>query len=189
MQKFSKLKPDNHQIKETKDKELFKKGHLTVIEYKDWSIIKESDLVVCMIYFVEENKFIIRYEYIPTYQYVEGSEYHLTTLSGTIEPGETPEKTLVREIEEEAGLILKEGFNIEELKPLFISKGNTSRYHPFIVSLSSTDYEEVVPKGDGSDAEKKSKCVKVDVKYIDNLKTADLITDYMLLKLKEFLNL
>jgi len=34
-----------------------------------------------------------------------------------------------------------------------------------------------------------SRSVKVDVKYIDSLDTADLITDYMLLKLKEYLNL
>ena len=43
-------------------------------------------------------------------------------------------------------------------------------------------------KGDGSNAEKMSKSVKVDVKYIKSLNPSDLITDYMLLKLKEYIN-
>ena len=189
MKKFTNLSRKGRSPKATEEKILFENDYIKIIDFEDWSIIKERDLAICIPYFIEENKFLIRHEYIPTYKYVEGKDYFVTILSGGIEDGETPEKAMVREVEEEAGIVLKDTYNIEELKPLFISKAHTNKYHPFILPLTSSDYDEVVAKGDGSDAEKKSKSVKVDVKYIDKLKTSDVITDYMILKLKEYLNL
>ena len=48
---------------------------------------------------------------------------------------------------------------------------------------------EVIAKGDGSKAEAMSKSVKVDIKFLNSLNPSDLFTDYMLLKVKEYLNL
>lgn len=188
MPKFSKLKPKDI-FKEPKEEVLFDNEYIKVIDYDGWSIIKEKDLVVCIPYFIETNQFLIRYEYIPTFHLIDGQEYHITVLSGGVEKGETINKALLRELEEEAGIVIREDYNLEEGKPLFINKGHTNKYHSFIIPLSERDYSEVVPTGDGSDAEKMSKSVKVDVKYIDSLNTSDLITDYMILKLKEYLNL
>jgi hypothetical protein len=53
--------------------------------------------------------------------------------------------------------------------------------------LTERDYEEVVAKGDGSKIEEMSKSVKVDVRYLNSLNPSDLITDYMLMKFKEYL--
>ncbi len=188
MEKFSKLKPKD-EFADSKDKVLYDGEHYSIVEYEDWSIILEKDAVVCIPYLIETNQFIIRHEYIPPFKYADGQEYHITVLSGGIERGETVEKALVRELEEEAGIVLREDYQIDDdLKPLFISKSNTNKYHPFILPLNEKDYHEVVAKGDGSKAESLSKSVKVDAKYIDSLNVSDLITDYMLLKLKEYLN-
>ena len=64
----------------------------------------------------------------------------------------------------------------------------TSRAYPFILALSERDYDEVIAKGDGSKAESMSKSVKVDIKHIDSVNSSDLVTEYMLMKVKEFLN-
>jgi ADP-ribose pyrophosphatase YjhB (NUDIX family) len=105
-----------------------------------------------------------------------------------LEEGETPEETLFREIQEEAGIVIRDDFEIEFMKPLFATKGNLSKYHPAIIQLTERDYTEIVASGDGSEAEKKSKSIKLDVKYLNSLSPSDLITDYMLIKIKDYLN-
>jgi 8-oxo-dGTP pyrophosphatase MutT (NUDIX family) len=188
MEKFSKLKPKD-EFKEPKDKVLYDTEYFKIIEYEDWHIIKERDSVVCIPYLIESNQFIIRYEYIPPFKYTDGQEYHITIISGGIERGETPKTTLIRELEEEAGIVLREDYQIEDMKPLFINKAHTNKYHPFILPLNERDYHEVVARGDGSKAESLSKSVKVDIKYLSTIEASDLITDYMLTKLKEYLNI
>ena len=188
MEKFSKLKPKN-EFTEPDDEILYQDDKIKVVKYEDWSLIKEKDCVVCIPYFIESNQFMIRYEYIPTFKYVDGQDYHVTVIGGGIELGESPERAMLRELEEEAGIVLREDFNLDDMKPLFISKSHANKYYPFIIPLNERDYHEVVAKGDGSEIEKIGKSVKVDIKYLGSLNSSDLITDYMLMKLKEYLNI
>jgi len=188
MEKFSKLKPKS-EFSEPNDEILFSNKYMKVINFEDWTIIKESDFVVCIPYLIESNQIILRHEYIPTFKYVDGQEYHVTVLSGGIEFGETPERALLRELEEEAGIVLEPNYKVEFLKPLFVSKGNASKYYPCILQLTETQYQEVIAKGDGSKAEKMSKSVKVDAKFLSNLNASDLITEFMILKMKDYLNI
>ena len=188
MKRFSSLKPKND-FDDGKDKVLYSDNNFKIIQFEDWSLIKDRDIAICIPYLVETNQIILRQEYIPTFKYVDGQEYHVTLVGGGIEMGESPDTAMLRELEEEAGIVLREDFKLEPLKPLFMTKGCVNKYYPYIIELTERDYHEVIAKGDGSDVEKLSKSVKIDVKWINSLNTSDLITDYMLLKLKEYMNI
>ena len=188
MDKFSKLRPKSEI--EKKDKELFSKGALKVIEFEDWNIIKTKDCILCIPILIETNQVVLRQEYIPTFKYATGQEYHATIVAGGIEPGEDPKTALLRELEEEAGIVLREDYDdFEELKPFFLTKGSANKAYPFILPLNERDYHEVMAKGDGSKAESMSKTVKIDLKYLDSVNFSDMPSAYMVLKAKEYLNL
>lgn len=187
MEKFSKLKI-NSGFEEDKEKVLFDGDYLKVVDFEGSKILKEKDTVICIPYLIEENKIILRHEYVPSYKMADGEDYHMTVISGGIEIGETPEKALYRELEEEAGIVVRTGYKPEALKPLFIFKTSSNKYYPYLLSLTGTDFQETMAKGDGSNLEKKSKSVKVDVKFLKSINASDLITEYMISKIKKYIN-
>lgn len=188
MEKFTKLKPKT-EFTEDKEDVLYSNKYMKVVNYEDWTIVKESDFVVCIPYLIDSNQIILRHEYIPTFKMIDGQDFHITVLSGGIEVGETPERAILRELEEEAGIVVEPGYSVEFMKPLFVSKGNASKYYPCIIQLTERQYHEVIAKGDGSESEKKSQSVKVDVKYLNSINASDLITEYMIQQMKDYLNI
>lgn len=190
MKRFSTLKPSKTgELDKIKDDDIkFKDDNLKVVDYENWSIVSEKDCAFCIIYLIDLNKFMIRQEYVPTFKYVDGQELHLSLIGGQIEMGETPETALIREIEEEAGIVIRQGFNIEFLKPLFLSKGSTTKCYFSIIQLTENDYHEVMIKPK-SKAEKLSQTAKIDVKYLKNLNPSDISTEYMLNVFSKYINM
>lgn len=191
MKKFSNIKTAEQEsiIKTKKEEVVFKNDHLKVIKYDTQSVVEFKDCVICIPYLIEENKFIIRQEYTPAFKLSEGQDMHLACVGGGIESGETPEEALLRELQEEAGIVLRDSYKIEFDKPLFLNKGTNTKCHMAILTLNDSDYHEVVIRGDGSKVEKMSQTAKIDVKYVHSLNPSDIITDYMLMKFKTFLGI
>jgi 8-oxo-dGTP pyrophosphatase MutT (NUDIX family) len=188
MQRFSKIKPQEEQNFQKEDI-VYNDKFLKIVKYEDWSVLTGKDAVICIPVLVEENKFVIRQEYIPSFKMAEGQEIHLSCVGGPIEMGESPEVALLRELEEEAGIVLRNNFKFEFDKPLFLGKFTSMKIHPCIIPLNESDYHEVMIKGDGSREEKLSHTPKIDIKYLNSLQTSDVVTELMLIKLKEYLNL
>jgi len=191
MDKFSNIKKGQKKDMELSDKTLYKGNTLSIVGYKDWEFVKEGDMVAVLPYLRDEASIILRHEWIPTYQYhyknhndYKKVTHFLTTLTGTVEAGETLQNTVRRELYEEAGIVLSNAYSVEMDKHLFLSKGNVTQYHTCIVEIRYNDFRLTAPKGDGSVGEKLSSSVKISLGDIDELRTHDLITEYMLTKFK-----
>ena len=191
MDKFSNIQKGKKKEMDSVEKSLYKGNVLNIVGYKDWEFVKENDMVVVLPYLRDESNIILRHEWIPTYQYhykdnnnFKNVTHFLTVLTGTVEPGEKLENTIRRELYEEAGIVLSNTYQVEIDKHVFLNKGNVTQYHTCILELRYNDFRLTAPKGDGSVGEELSNSIKVSLGDIDELRTHDLITEYMLTKFK-----
>lgn len=190
MNKFSKVLSGEQKM-EKNEPQLKYDGYMKIIDYKDYEFVEEDDVVVVLPYLIDEASILLRSEYIPTYQYFykNYNEYKhitnfLTVISGTVKEEETIKNTVRRELYEETGLVLSATYDFDISKNVFMSKGNVGRYHMCILELRYNDFRITTPPTDGTKSEKLSKTLKIGLGDIDELRTHDLITEYMLTRFK-----
>ena len=191
MQKFTNYSKEV-QKKETDELNKPYEGEmLSIINHDGWDIKDEPDKVIILPILKDEGFILLRSEYIPTYQLkykdVKGFRNvtnYITCISGIMEENESASNCIRRELYEEAGIVLSNVKQLDIDKSLHVDKGNLSRYHICILELNAGDYKTTKPPTDGSKAEKLSRTIKISLGDVDEIKTWDLITDYVLIKMK-----
>lgn len=173
------------------DESLYKGKKLDIISYKETEIIQTKDRVAILPYFRDEATFLMRLEYTPAYQYKNRDKSnlkritnYLTVITGMIDEGETPEKTIRRELYEEGGIVLNNMYSFEVEGPFFVSKYSVEQMWICLLELPVNTYRQIKPPTDGSKNEKLSKSIRVSLGDIDQIVNNDLITKYLIQKLK-----
>ena len=196
-EKFTNIEKTSGTTQAQEDTDVKYKGdYLKVVGYKNFEFVSEAHMVAILPYLRDEGFILLRHEYIPTYQYFykNSVDYKnitnfLTIVTGTIEQGETLINAVRRELYEETGIVLSNLYKVEIDKSLFLSKGNVAQYHTCILELRYNDFKLVNPKSDGSEEEDLSKTIKISLGDLNDIKTHDLITEYMLTKFKLVYNI
>jgi hypothetical protein len=185
MQKFTKISKEKEEIYEKNYTPVWEKGSQRVVDYEGWSVFVEADKVCCLPFLQEYNSILLRLEPIPSYKLRNQDQTEfLTCFSETIEPGETVEEALRRGLVEEMGIKLNSACQVDIERGLYQFKGGDTMAHTCLLPLMEHDYLDVPILTDGSIEEKKSKIVKVDLKYLATLMPADITTAYLINKLR-----
>lgn len=174
---------------------LFNGKYIDVLSYQDHEFISENDTIAILPYFKDEGFILMRHEYNLAYQYKlkDFENYRNTTnflscITGTVEANESIIQAVRREFYEEAGIVLSEFYPLEIEKKFFKTKNSVSTYYPFLLEINNNEYKSTSIVGDGTKDEEFSRTIKIDVQDLDQIQTFDMITEYLLLRLKNEYN-
>lgn len=145
----------------------------------------EADKVVILPYFYHLGsvKIVCLIEPVSTW----GRDKELTAITGSVEEYETPEQSAVRELEEEAGIIVP--FDSDkwiELGEFNVSKSLSSKRHHYLVNIGNAEFSDHI-ETDGSFFEKKTKKYVVSTNVVKH--SSDLSFNFLAIKLREHLNI
>jgi len=143
MKKFSSIRPKKEGEVNTEKDNLYDGEYVKVKKWKGFEITEGRPCVISIPYFIDQNSFLIRKEFIPAFNATGDPEYHISTIGGGIEGDETPEEALLRELQEEAGIVLRENFKIELEGPIYVSKYSSQKIWFSILTLTKNDYHEI----------------------------------------------
>ena len=184
MEKFTKIKKNEPKREENED--LFKNDEISIIKFDEKDIIISNAQVVILPYFKDEGFILLKYEKCPAFKFKfkDKSEYndvdfYLTTIKDDYDDDQTPTQNVRRILHEKSGVVLNNLFPIEIDKVLFKDENNVGQYHICLLTINYNDFKQSSVK-----VTEENRVVKVSLGDIDSIKVHDLVTDYLLLKLK-----
>jgi len=184
MEKFTKIK--KNEVKLEENEERFKNDDLSIIKFGDSEIVISEAQIVILPYFKDDGFVLMKYEKCPAFKfkYKDKSEYntidyYLTSIRADYNDDETPTQNVRRVLYEKTGVVLNQLFPIEVDKVLFKDINNVGQYNICLLEINYNDYKQSSVK-----VTEENRVVKVSLGDIDNIKIFDIVTDYLLLKLK-----
>lgn len=184
MDKFTKIKKD--EVKREENEDLFTNDEMSIVKFDDADIISSTDQVVILPYFKDEGFILLKYEKLPAFKFkfkdraeYSDIDYYLTSIKADYEEEKSPTQNVRRVLYEKTGIVLNQLYPIEVDKVLFKQDNNVGQYHICLLNINYNDYKQSSLK-----VTEENRVVKVNLSDIDSIKIGDLVTDYMLLKLK-----
>lgn len=187
MQTFTKFEKDDKKL-QASTMSRYESDDIKIIDYNGKELIHSSDQIVLLPYFRDEGFILLHHEVNLNYNfklknqmdYKNITEY-LTVIKCKLKKNDSP-IVIVREFLHQNGVVLNSMSPIEVEKVLFRDPSQDGQFHICILDLKYNDYKFI-------QTENPSKLVKIELGYIDDIKSYDVITAYMLLKLKNDLKI
>jgi hypothetical protein len=185
MIKFNQLTQPKLAERKEEKKTIFKNEDLKIIKFEKNSLISTKDIIVFIPYLIQDNQIIIKQEYIPAYKYVDNQELHVSLITAIVNKDESPEESLLRELQEIAGIVVRSKYKIEINKPLFLNKNSINKVYFSILPLMENDYNEI--SVNRVLLHPLDKVIKLDLRYINSINASDIITELLIEKFKNTL--
>lgn len=128
----------------------------------DYEVIHEPDVVFVLPIIMKKGEVVIREEVCPPYMVKDENNFPFwyTVISGKIEEGESTQEAMLRELKEEAGIVIDPEEDLAfvwEHLDVPVCKSTDMRASLYILGIE--DYYQVTPAGDGTLYESQSRSV------------------------------
>ena len=134
---------------------------LRVTKLNDWYTSYEQvkgDGICVIVLSPETKEVLVRMEHTPCH----GEGLRHTSITGLCDvPGESPEETAVRELDEEANIITSAD-NLLTMGWVYPSKASNFKLHRYALSINKSIVPLTPPRGDSTEGEKGAYCIWVD---------------------------
>jgi ADP-ribose pyrophosphatase YjhB (NUDIX family) len=185
MDKFSSLKMEKDVVPQDTSK--FKNDDFSVIGYDESDIILSKDEMIILPYLRDDGFILMKYQKTPAFNYkykevssYQNTEHFLACIKGFVNEKENEIQNVRRILHDETGLVLSTNSSIEVDKILFKNDVNVGQYHFCLLNLSYNDYKQTSLKTNDFE----NRVIKISLGDLDEIKSYDLITDYMIMKIK-----
>jgi hypothetical protein len=121
----------------------------------------------------------LKYDKFPILDRGDNNAYHLTCIKGDYDEKMSDTQNLRKILFDETGIALNNMFQIEIGDSFFKNSESSSKYYICLLELTYGDYKQSSAK-----TTSENRVVRVSLGDIDDIKYQDLITNYMILKLK-----
>jgi len=173
MKKFSKLD------KYKKDQNIINNNdNIKIINYKNENIISSKDKIVILPYLKDEGYILLSYNNVAAFNMNDNNTVNfIKVITDDKNDIDIIEESIKKILLKTCGIVLRQNYSINIDNVLFKNEQDAGRYYISLLELNYNDFKQIPPNNN-------YQLIKISLGDIDTIKKYDLITEYMLLKLK-----
>jgi hypothetical protein len=175
MKKFSKLD------KYKKDQNIINNNdNIKIINYKNENIISSKDKIVILPYLKDEGYILLSYNNVAVFNMDNNNNNtnFIKVITDDKNDMDILEESIKKILLKTCGIVLRQNYPINIDNILFKNEQDNGQYYISLLELNYNDFKQIPP------SDSKYQLIKINLGDIDTIKKYDLITEYMLLKLK-----
>lgn len=175
---------------ELKPKIFYKSDNFEFIEYNDWQFFNnKNDIVYIVPYLVEQKSLYIIEQTIPSYNYDLKliNKKYANFISGIVKEGEKIDNVIIRKLKDTCGLALINTKSFEYWGPLNVFPDTSVKCYFSIIPLYNTEFTLGSRKMDNK-RDLGTNLIKISLEDLLKIKFSDVLSNYLLIEFKNYLN-
>lgn len=167
-------------IEKHKTKQIFDAEDFTVSNLYGNNIVNESDKILILPYFKEDNNILLRYSSVPAYESKKPEiDKYAQVLSENVEDEFTITDAIKKSCLKKYGIKISDNYDFDILSPIFLYPTSNVRYYICILPLMDYDFEQIIPSEENK-LKMKNSNISANINELNNIVFYELTSRYVI---------